>query len=408
MAKNTARSSSRSRYFIFNFRNSIPFSTDPKAFLIELAIVLLFLTKASAVAFKVGSEPNHPNTWEGNVVHAAKVYLSEGLTKDAGLPIYPMHHETPVEKLQKSNVYTHFFQGDSYAIYAFGKVVGDSQRLVLMSRFIPLFLTLIAMLFFAQEVRDRVLGGWQWGAAWVLGLMAITPNFYFWSSSVTGVGYSSACVLLGLMLGLRISETDALSPKRRYLFWGTSFVLGLISIYLVMTHVFAVCAAPWIGALLNPRAKRVLPGFKLSFIVGLGIVAGYLLHFWQVAAFLESWSLAFQDQFHTFFARGDDRSGISRVSAIGLFSDYARPFFRIGTLPLTISALFGAWLLRSKARSRSRNATAVILSCIASYAFILLMRQSAVVHWHVYPHVFALLYLTWMVVILQVAAERAE
>ncbi len=363
-----------------------------------LLVLALMAIKSTVMIYQNNGQPEIPNTWEGNVFHGAQVYFDQGITSNSGLPIYPMDHDTPIQKLRETRVYTHFLPGDSYLIWAMSLMTRSTEVVFKYGRFVPLILTLFLMWIFSQTSTELLFPRWRWAQPAFLAVMAIAPNFYKWSISLSGVGFSSVCVMLAMLLPIRFKY----SPKILL----AAFVLGFVSMYLLMTQIFVLCFAPIIAWLLSPQKEKFQNTFKISIAIGLGITTAYILHFFQVASFLESWALAWQDQMGTFFARGDSRQGISRLELIAQYSGHVRSFFRVSVLQMLITGLPLIALTPELKSRRLQLLGALLLSTLACYIFPTLMRHTALMHWHVFPHIFMMLYAVWVFVILNFISQK--
>ncbi|MGE0614111.1 MAG: hypothetical protein AB7P04_00600 [Bacteriovoracia bacterium] len=344
-----------------------------------------------------GPSPAIQHTAEAMTIEGIREFLRDGFGPTYGLPVFKgFNHETPIAKLRETFVYTHYLPGDSYLSWIPFRLLGGDDSTIPYARMLPLLCTLAAVLFLILTAAREVVPAWPWSRAALALPLFLAPAIYQWGLTLVGVSYADALTLAGLALGMRKAVKTP--------WW---WALGFAGIYVQFTSVFVICASPLVGRLLRPERLNWRRGLRDSFVVGLGILAGYAVHFTQVALFLASFSDAWQDQIATYLGR----SGGAPVPLLKLVFEYSQHvagFFRIGAFQMLALSFLAAWLYLGPRHRRAQFAAASGLALVASYVWIVLMRHSAVVHYFIFPHVFVLLYACWAVILVSVIAQRAQ
>lgn len=325
--------------------------------------------------------------------------MTGGFTTHHFLPVTQFVHESPVQIIKDRHIYTHFLSGDAILSAFLLKWMGMGQGGLPILRMILATLGFLSLLTLVLQARKYIFSPtFPYAVPFLLAGLFFVPNFYLWNLTFTGVSYSNFCILATLALGMSAQGKKTLTWPMRIGF----FVLGFLCIYFYMAMIFVACLSPLIGGLMVPASTRWRRLLECCFWVGVGITGGYLLHFWQVAAEVQSWSLAWEDQIGTFINRSGDESpsGPSRIQLIGQYSDHTRAFFRINSLHLAFSGLFLAWLLPNK--NRHSLVAAVLVSLTASYIWILLLKRSSTIHTFLFPQLFLTLYWVWLVLVARV------
>jgi len=337
---------------------------------------------------------------------AARRFHARGLAEKSYLPCYEGYvSESPISaSLEGDCVYTHFLPGPEYVLAALFAVFGDSDEALMRMRLLPLLLVLASALALALAVRRYALGGWDWGAPLLLGGLLVTPALSFWSLSLYGHGYSNACILAALALGLVASDPRA-AGRGRWVVLSTAFLLGWLSNLFLIEAAFVVCAAPVVGHLLvrEPHSRRL--ALQLSAAVAAGLCLVWLVHLAQVAHHLGSLSLALEDQLGTALLRTETRAESGRAGMLCALSAAGGPMFGVGALSMLASGLFAAWLQRSRGPGR-RLAKALLLAAAAAIVFPMLFGHHAVLHLDRLPRIFLGLFAAWGIVLLSLAEER--
>jgi hypothetical protein len=337
---------------------------------------------------------------------AARRFHARGLSEKSYLPCYEGYvSESPISGfLEGDCVYTHFLPGPEYVLAALFAVFGDSDEALMRMRLLPLLLVLAAALALALAVRRYTLGGWPWGAPLLLAGLLVTPALSFWSLSLYGHGYSNACILAALALGLVASEPRA-AGRGRWALVGAAFLLGCLSNLFLLEAAFVVCAAPLLGHLLvrEPGSRRL--ALQLSAAVAAGLCLVWLVHLGQVAHHLGSLSLALEDQLGTALLRTETCPGSGRAGMLCALSAAGGPMFGVGALSMLASGLFAAWLQRRRGPGR-RLGQALLLAAAAAIVFPMLFGHHAVLHLDRLPRIFLGLFAAWLVAWLSLAEER--
>lgn len=371
-------------------------------------VALGFLVKVAfgyPMAFQRGY---NDTTSEALTVDATHIFVEQGFKPSAGLVIYKsLKTEGPLaEFLQKTGIYTHFFPGPEYALSIPFSLVKDERVAIALGRIPPLMLVFLSILLFAWLCEARTFNNWAWGksilAAWIFS----TPGIYSWAPSIYGHGYSTACVFFGLCLGLK--SGDELSRKSAKWLRALAFMLGFTVIYMLLEGVLIAVAAPLVGSLLYARSKKPREGLILSVFVGLGVASAFLVHFIQVAVALGSVHNAWLDQLGIALNRTEQRNQITRMQMLGQWSRHGGDQFRVDALTMLLTGLFAAWLHFGDRVRRTRLALAVLLACVAAYAFPLLLKVHSETHFWRVNRVFQLLLATFAAVMVSLAADHIQ
>ncbi|HCP44908.1 MAG TPA: hypothetical protein DIU15_02615, partial [Deltaproteobacteria bacterium] len=189
----------------------------------------------------------------------------------------------------------------------------------------------------------HALGGWRWAPTVLCGLLLIAPGTWYWSLSLYGHSYSTACTLLGLCLGLRATQSaDQANPSRGLLAWAVA--LGFVSNYMLLEACFVVCAAPLVAHLLaRPRAP-LRAGLRVSVAVGVGLTIAFVVHLGQVAIVFDSLAMALEDQVQTAARRMAERRPPHRPELFFRLSEAAAEMFIVQALPMLGVGLLAVWL----------------------------------------------------------------
>jgi len=344
---------------------------------------------------------------ERHTFAAARRFHARGMAETSFLPCYEDYvSESPIaSSLQGDCVYTHFLAGPEYVLVALFKVFGDSDDALMRMRLLPLLLVLAAALALALAARRHALDGWPWGAPLLLAGLLTSPALSFWSLSLYGHGYSNACILAALALGLVASDPPAAGPGR-WLLMVAALLLGGFSNLFLVEAAFVVFAAPLVGYLIagGEASRRFV--LQLTLLVAVGLCVVWLVHLAQVAHHLGSWSLAIEDQLGTALLRAENRGEMGRLGMLSALSKAASGMFPVGALFMLASGLFAAWLHRSGSRVRRRRAGALLLACFGCYLFPVMFNHHAVLHMYRLPRIFLLLFAASLLVWLCLAQER--
>ena len=338
-------------------------------------------------------------------IGAARSFQEHGFAPTSGLPCYEdFVTETPIAStLETGCAYTHFLPGPEYALLVLLAVFGDSNEALMRMRIVPLLLVLAAALALVLVARRRVFDDWPLAAPLLLAGLLAAPGVHFWSLSIYGHGYSNACILAALALGLMAGPGAA--PRKGLLLAG-AFVVGCLSNLFLVEGAFVVCAAPLVGSLLIPSSGSRRLGAQLSVMVGLGLLFAMVVHVVQVAHHLGSLSLALEDQLGTALLRAESREGPGRLGILVASSGVAGTMFGPTALSMVASGLLACWLIRNGDGRRSRFAAALLLSTGAAYLFPVLLKHHSVLHLYRVPRVFLLLFAVWLLCWLALVHER--
>lgn len=338
---------------------------------------------------------------ESNSMMAAQIWVKQGIASTYGIAIYPDYvQESPVQKLREMRAYTHYFPGPDYVLYGIFTVFGDSPTVVMWGRLVPIFLVLWGLWFFSQQLLNLIKPRWEWCVPLVFAAVLLAPQVYQMVVSYHGLSYMTAWILFALGVGMH----PRLSMAKKS---GLAFLFGFLSHQFNLTGTFVVFAAPAVGALFLGGEKHYKDAVRLSFFVGVGMVVAFVIHFLQLAA-LVGWDDAWLDQFGTAINRGTWDEPPSRIQLIGIYSRLVNGGYRIGSISMLVSGLFFLWLIRDQKLAKWRYAGALVLSFVASYVWILLLKKHSVIHQHLNPMIFVFLFATWLVVLCHLIANRAQ
>jgi hypothetical protein len=274
---------------------------------------------------------------------------------------------------------------------------------------------LLASLYLLYVLNRVVFKGWLWGSLLVAVPLLVNPAMRYWILNLHGHAYSSSIILSLMALGMA-ENFDKSRPRSPVLVIAgilAAFLGGFYSNYMLMTGTFVVFAAPAVGFFLGVQSQASLQSnwgrpLKLCFAVGLGLVASQALHFYQVANFLESWSLAWQDLFGTALARGADQVATTRLMLIGQYSIHVRTFFNVGSIAMVVYGILFCFLHQKPFRETRFKVLALVIAFCASYGWIMAMKTHSIIHTHVNPRIFLLLYCSFLIVMASACRERAQ
>jgi len=383
----------------------------------KLPIILLLLISAGFVTKEIAlilhggfGHYNTDATTEGFALGAANRFLSDGLAKTCGLPtIPPFETETPIEKIRKSYVYTHFLPGPEYFSFIVFKIFGYSLTSIAWSRLVPMFFVLISILLFVIVCEKRLFNNWPWGkvilAPWLFSL----PGIYLWAITHHGNAFSTAFIIFSLTIGL-LAGDEVIKENRRYrlLLLASAFFVGFMSNFMFLEGAFVTFIAPIVGVLITDNYKNWREGLWLCFFTGCGLFAAWFIHFLQVAAFVGSLSDAWIDQIGTALLRAEDRQPPSRIQMIGKFSEYAGHHFRVGGLTMLFTGFFGAWLMFVNNARKRAICLSLFLALIFSYMFPMLMKHHSIIHSFRVPRIFVLMSFVWSAFIVGLAVNHIK
>lgn len=372
------------------------------------ASVVFFLGKSLVPVFEFGERSHFTDaTSEEYIMNGAKNFIEQGFAVTWGLPKYDgTMTETPVKKIYDMKVYTHFLPGPDYLVAGFYKIFGINGTAIKAARIFSILILFIALLVFSLRASRVLIPSSTWtigGPVFFFTALWTAPAVYKWSGSLFGHPLSSAMILFSIILGF--------SSKTSLRTWVLAIGVGVISNLFLLEGAFVTAAGPLIGALLagkcsNPNAiKRAL---GLSVAVGVGLLAIWLIHFAQVAFFLESWTLAIQDQIGTALSRGDIRENPTRIQMLGRVSEAVGSHFRVGAFSMFVFGGFCLWLACPKKESvvGKQLMTALLIAGFSSYCFPLLMVLHSYVHLFRVPRLFLLEYVVFITVTAKVIQWR--
>ncbi len=373
-----------------------------KARLALTLLVTAFVIKEADMIRAAGKAPlDHADgVSEVNSRSGALFYQEEGPFRTWGLPKYQGYvYDTPVEEIKNSFIYTHYLPGPDYIQWFGYSLFGNTWEGVQLTRFIPLLHILLSVLFLSLVCEKYIFKNWQWGTFWLAGFLFWVPAMTWWVLNLHGHAFSTSYLLT--LMGLGILGAQNPSTRNRRLIYTATFVLGFLSMQMLMTAAFVTAAAPIAGAYLASTEHK---GWKLGFTAGLGLVFAFVLHFFQIAA-LFGLDAAWKDQILTAIDRGVDHGPPTRLMLIGQYSDHVWRFFRVGALSMVTSGLFAIWLHRHTPRS---FIYALFVAVFAGYGWIMVMKHHSVIHTHVNPRIFFVLYATWIIILVHLAYEKVN
>jgi hypothetical protein len=311
-----------------------------------------------------------------------------------------MNHDSPSEAILNSPFYSHYLPGPDYVIAVVFAIFGTGDHVWQWARLIPLAHVTLAALLFLYAAHVHLWRKHPWARVIAAVFLLFPPGMRPWAVSLHGHAYTSSYILAGLGVGI-LAAAGKLDFKKAAI---ACFALGFFSNLMLLTAAFVVTAAPLIGALLYADGKPWFSwkstGLRLSFFVGLGLIAVFAVHFLQVAhqfGFHDAWI----DQFETYGARAASAAAKaadtkSRVQMLGWYSNHTETFWGISSLAMTVIATLMAWMAPESARKRLGLWLGVFLAGVASYCWILLVKNHSLGHWHVNPRIFYLMYASFI------------
>jgi len=332
-------------------------------------------------------------------IAAVRYFRKHGLLSTMGLQHYDgFWSDTPVAHPSGDPIYTHYLPGPEYALLGLVGLAGDSRNALIRLRLVPSALVLLSVLVLGFVARTHAFCGWRWAPPLVCGLLLVVPGTWYWSLSLYGHSYSTACTLLGLALGFAAAHSEGQSGQhRRLLLAGVA--LGFVSNYMLLEACFVVCAAPLVAFLLASRRAPVGFGLQVAVAVGIGLTLAFALHLVQVALVFESFSMAVEDQFQTALRRMAEKRPPHRPELLLRLSEAAGQMFVVEALPMLGAGLVAVWAFSQERWRRQRGVAAVALATIAAYVYPMLFKHHAVLHMYRVPRLFVLLYATFILIL---------
>ena len=343
---------------------------------------------------------------ERNSGNGAEHFVEDGFGATSFLARYnePLNLDSGSAVIRDSDIYTHYFPGPDYVLTMSYALFGTGESVFRWTRLVPLAQVLGSIILLLLLMERRLWPGHQWTTLFMAALVLFPPVMRLWSISLHGHSYSSACIMLGLCLGLLGGE----GPHRRWKLLG-AFALGFLSNYMLLTAAFVVCAAPLVGSLLVPGRRGKDHGFALllTVAVGVGLVAAFGVHYLQIVHQF-GWLETRLDQFGVLSIRAG--AAVPGASPTELFTQYQEEVMRMFGLTPTVMLLIGLWGAAASpgpARARLALAAGVAVAFVSSWTWILLMRQHSAAHGHVNPRIFLLPYICCLASAGMLATARA-
>jgi hypothetical protein len=292
-------------------------------------------------------------------------------------------------------------------------IFGVSDTTFQWSRILPMLHVLLPLLLVVGVSKKRIWDDWEWGAPIALGLFCFAPGFYYWSLNLHGHAYATLYLLVAFCIGLLLGDADQERQNRKFWLKDRFLYLALVvcgfgSIYMILTHTFIVCAAPMVGMLLHRNPVSPKRWILSGFFVGVGLILANAVHVSQVAYFLNSYSLAWLDQFGSAVERSQGSGHIelpSFITILGQYSDHVRAWFRVNSLHLLWLGLGMAVLSFSVLRVRVQMVTALLLAFVACSVWLFVFRSHAQAHPHLVPRIYQLVYVTTVLIGVRFVSE---
>jgi len=374
-------------------------------------VFVIFLVKSFDYVVRHGDRLHDQDTGsEDNTITAARNFVQDGFFKSCGLPKYGRYNLDSASKtIAESDYYTHYFPGPDYVLATTSAVFGAHFKTAQWSRLVPLFTFFLAVLFFLWVGARSLWPNQPLATPWIAAFILFAPANRNWVLNLHGHGYVSAYTLAALSLGVLAASWTWSNRKNHFSIYGSmvgAFLLGFASNYMLLTNAFVVCAAPLVGGLLahSPNRKAWQLPFWLSFVVGLGLVAAFFVHLYQIAC-LFSWKDALADQLGTLSARvqkSHAAAPISRIRLLGQYSDQVFGFYGLSAKAMALLGLFLAWISSASGIGRKRQIAALALAILAAYAWVLVLPSHASGHLHVNPRIFLLPFVCVLVLLARI------
>jgi len=379
--------------------------------IVFLLICLGFLGKEFSRVHSLGSHFNHADGFsEDHSKEGAENFFKLGFAYSGGLQVWPrFDQDTNVPILKEKRIYTHYYPGPDYVIAMTFAVFGISDFTFQWTRLIPLFLIFFSIVAFILTMQNTYFDQWPWFKSAFAPLLFWPPAMRWWSISLHGHGYVTA-IFFTLCAITWYSSYRSPSKSDSIFLFVLAFLLGIVSNYMLLTFAFVVCAAPLVSGLLIGTKDSGMNGVKLSFVVGLGLVAAFFLHLAQIAWVVDSWAVAWDSQLRIAGIRAvvERSEPITRIMLIGRYSEYCAQFWWIGSLPLVVLGLFICSLQKVGAYSQMRiyRVLGLLVAFLSSYAWVMALKNHSIDHPHVNPRIFIVLHMAFLVLCAQLAYER--
>jgi len=379
-------------------------------------VALLFFAREVAIIQKYGSEMiGHADALSEYFVNeAAKLFYDKGPTATAFLPQWPgFDHHTNSPKLLENQIYSHYFPGPEILLYFGYAVFGKSDTTLQWFRLVPLLLALSSVMALSLAMAKWVFPEWKWGQAVVLPWLLFVPAWGYWTLQIHGQSYATTTLIWGLVLGLWSSDEKFLNSETpKWPLYLTGFVLGFLSHYFLLTFCFVLFASPWVAQAFSKNPANGKLAFRISFFIGLGLVAAFVVHLWQIAVFLESWNEALHEQLYIAFERGANVRRADppdiRIRLIGQYSQHVYSFFNISSLSMLVIGTLASWLHYCSNELRKSKAISILVAFLASYVWVMVMKNHSIDHPHFNPRIFMLLYVTFIAVVASLVSNRLQ
>jgi len=378
-----------------------------------IGALALFWLSGAIQSYKIGNTVNLPTdgTTEGMALHAVEHYLKDGFFKNYLLPTYPAFGHDPSGKLRTEPfVYNHYLAGADLTLAFFVKVLG--MNAIWAGRLIPHTLTVGALAFLVIQI--GVLLQSASVALIALAALLIPRAITAWSICLWGHSYVMAfyLFLIGAILWIVNQRHRAEQLPKRALILGLGFGLAQ-SFYeidwLALTFLSTISVLLLFWESLD---KKVTRNLLLGMIAGGVVAITYQitvssLHFGSLTWVIDNirdWVLfRTGDKTIAVFPSGDYR--LHKVLREYNHQAYgATGFTAYNEMLLAAGFIFlgFAGKLISSAKAW-RSLLAVLVSYLAMSIWVIVMRQHAVAHTHFLPRHSIAVYMTFLLIVLQIS-----
>jgi hypothetical protein len=355
---------------------------------------------------------------EANSIRAGENYVDHGFFSNSGLPMHayggqfpydgfaaPMALTDPDIKFQ-TQAYTHYPQGPDVIEGGLALVLGKAR--IGLHRLFPILVSALAMAFFGYSLMRRL--GPPVGVA-AFAACAAVPMFSNMMHHLHFLSYTLALLLVEFGALLHLFSTEGRERRRWLALLGlTAYFQGWMS----FDYCFVVIFAPAVLAYLDwpgKGARKVKDVLLAVFIAGACFTLAHVTHFMQVVHYYGSFQVALDDfrgsaKYRSAAAQplmAQLRELITQHGSV-LFVQ-TNKYFEItfgATLGVALAVFAVVCVLRRQGGADSflvRNVPGVLFAAIACGLWLIVMRAHALIHWHVLPRHWILLYVALVVAV---------
>jgi Dolichyl-phosphate-mannose-protein mannosyltransferase len=315
---------------------------------------------------------------DNNTISAARFFQEYGFLKTYFLPV---HNYEAVRNGEKPFVYKHYPALPDILAGAYAIVLHSADERVL--RIFPFLISLLLLFLIYKTLRKLIPD-----ERFMIGVIALVLSNYFiaWADNLHKHLYES--LIEWAYFFVLIKHHEAACKKGKY--------LVLLSILMLLGVNISFETPVFIGALTLGFAiflqRKVFT--KETVILGIMLLAGFSLHFWQNTEYLGSPRAAFEDLKKTFVTRAtgiDMGDGVERK--FGLTDLWQVPVYSLNrmeryfVLPGWLMVFWSFFSLPKLKQEEPRTFKIILALFLASISWFVVMSQHSVIHPFTIRHV---------------------